>query len=119
MSADLMTGVWPYLVVIAFGFLPSEAWRVLAVFLSRGFDERSEIVVWVRAVATTLVAGVVAKLLLAPTGALAAVSPLGRLGALLVGVAGFFLFRRAVLIGVLLGETALIGIVWWTSRVGP
>src|SRR3954454_15372754 len=71
-AADaVMTGaLWPYLMLIAFGFLPSEIWRVLAVFLARGFDERAEIFVWVRAVATTLVAGVVAKILIAPAGAL-------------------------------------------------
>ena len=59
----LVGPLWPYLLVIMVGFLPSEVWRVLGVFLSHGLDERSEILVWIRAVATTLLAGVVAKLL--------------------------------------------------------
>src|SRR5215204_670902 len=93
------SGLWPYLLVIVFGFLPSEVWRVLAVFAARGFDERAEILVWVRAVATTLVAGVVAKILFSPTGALVAVPLAWRLGALAIGVAAFFLARRSVMAG--------------------
>ncbi len=71
-------GLWPYLVVILFGFLPSEIWRWAAVFLVRGLSEDAEILVWVRAVATALLAGVVAKLLLSPSGALAVVPILWR-----------------------------------------
>jgi Branched-chain amino acid transport protein (AzlD) len=120
MSAEaLQTGVWPYLLVIAFGFLPSEIWRVLAVFLARGFDERAEIFVWVRAVASTLVAGVVAKILLTPAGALAAVPLSLRLGALALGVAAFFLVRRSVMAGVVVGEAALIGASWWIAGALP
>ena len=83
------SGLWPYLLVIVFGFLPSEVWRVLAVFAARGFDERAEILVWVRAVATTLVAGVVAKILFSPTGALVAVPLAWRLGALAISPTSF------------------------------
>jgi hypothetical protein len=116
MNAEtLQAGLWPYLLVIAFGFLPSEVWRVIAVFLARGFDERAEIFVWVRAVATTLVAGVVAKILFAPAGALAAVPLAWRLGALTLGVAAFFLARRSVMAGVVAGEAALIGAAWWVA----
>ena len=118
-SEALQSGLWPYLLVIAFGFLPSEVWRVLAVFLARGFDERSEILVWVRAVATTLVAGVVAKILFAPAGALASV-PLGwRLGALALGIAAFFLARRSVMAGVVAGEAALVAATWWIAGALP
>jgi hypothetical protein len=72
--------------------------------------------VWVRAVATTLVAGVVAKILFSPTGALVAVPLAWRLGALAIGVAAFFLARRSVMAGVVIGEAALIGAAWWLTR---
>lgn len=101
-------GLWPYLVVILFGFLPSEIWRWAAVFLSRGLADDSEILVWVRAVATALLAAVVAKLLLSPNGALAVIPALWRWGALAAGVAGYFLLRRSVLAGVVVGEGVLI-----------
>jgi Branched-chain amino acid transport protein (AzlD) len=107
--------LWPYALVIGIGFLPSEMWRVLAVFLSRGLSEGAEVLVWVRAVATTLLAGVVAKLLLSPSGALAAVPLHGRTVPILVGLATFLLFRRSVILGIVLGEICLVGITWWTG----
>ena len=118
MSAETALGPWwPYLVLILVGFLPNEIWRVLAVVLSSGLDENSEILTWVRAVATTLLAGVVAKLLLSPGGALAAVPFAGRLGSLAAGLAGFYAVRRSVIAGVLIGEAALVAIACW-ARTG-
>lgn len=101
-------GLWPYLVVIFFGFLPSEIWRWMAVFLVKGISEDSEILVWVRAVASALLAGVVAKLLISPNGALASVPLFWRWFALAAGVAGFYAFRRSILAGVIVGEVALV-----------
>jgi hypothetical protein len=115
-SADLVSHpLWPYALVIGIGFLPSEMWRMLAVFLSRGLSEGAEVLVWVRAVAASLLAGVVAKLLLSPSGALATVPLHGRTVPILVGLAAFFAFRRSVIFGVILGELCLIGITWWTA----
>ena len=108
--------LWPYLVIVIVGFLPTEIWRVLGVLLSRGLDERSEMLVWVRAVATTLLAGVVAKLLFAPSDPLAAVPLAGRLFSLAVGLIAFFALRRSVIAGVICGELVLIGI---TAYLAP
>ena len=112
MSDDPLGGLWPYLIVVLVGFLPTEMWRSLAVVVSRGLNDDSEILVWVRAVASTLLAGVVAKLLYAPTGALAAVPFWGRGGAMLLGLAAFFAFRRSVVAGVLVGEAAVVLAAW-------
>jgi hypothetical protein len=107
---DHWTGaLWPYLIVIVAGFLPSEIWRWLAVFLGQGLREDAEILVWVRAVASALLIGVVAKLVLTPTGALALIPIVWRLAALAAGIAGFYLLRRSILGGVLAGEAVLIG----------
>jgi len=54
----------PYLVLILVGFLPNEIWRVFGLVLARGLNEDSELVVWSRAVATAILAGVIAKLVL-------------------------------------------------------
>jgi branched-subunit amino acid transport protein len=117
MTADAIAGAgvwWPYLLIIVFGFLPSEIWRVLAVFLSRGLNEQSEILQWVRAVAITLLAGVIAKLLFSPSGALAIVPLAGRFVPVLVGVSAYFATRSAI-VGVLSGEAALVAIAWWVQ----
>ena len=110
-TLELATGgLWPYLAVILFGFLPSEIWRWLAVAFARGLDEQSEVLVWVRLVATALLAAVVAKLLLTPNGALQAVPLYGRLAALAAGLGGFYLFRRSFFAGVIVGEVALVAL---------
>ena len=43
------------MLVIA-GFLPNEVWRMLGSWLGGGVDEGSELLVWVRAVATVILA---------------------------------------------------------------
>jgi len=111
-SAEL----WPYFILIVVGFLPNEVWRALGLVLARGLNEDSEIVLWARAVATAILAGVVAKLIVFSSGALANI-PLGvRMGAVVVGFLAFLLIRRSALAGVLAGEAAiLIGGYWFSS----
>jgi branched-subunit amino acid transport protein AzlD len=99
----------PYLVLILVGFLPSDLWRLLGVVVARGVDEESEIIIWVRAVAVAVLAGVIAKLVLFPPGALAGVPLALRLTAITCGFAAFLLVRRSVFVGVLVGEVALVG----------
>jgi hypothetical protein len=103
-----MSELWPYLLLILVGFLPNEVWRWLGVIASRGLDEDSEVVVWVRAVATAILAGVIARLIIFAPGALASV-PLGvRLLAITVGFLAFVLARRSAVVGVAAGEAVLV-----------
>lgn len=103
----------PYIALIVAGFLPSEIWRWLAVVLGRGLDEGSEILLWVRAVATATLAAVVAKLAFFPAGVLAGL-PLGwRGGAIVAGVAAYWLARRSVLAGVAVAEVIVVGAAFW------
>jgi len=104
LAADL----WPYLLLVLVGFLPNEIWRVLGLVAARGLDEDSEIVVWVRAVATAVLAAVIAKLTIFSPGALASVPLTIRLLAVASGVAGYFVIRRSVFAGVIVGELVLI-----------
>ncbi len=105
-------GLWPYLVLVLVGFLPNEVWRWLGIAVSRGLDESSEIVVWVRAVATALLAGVIAKIVLFPPGALAGVPASVRIAAVVIGFVGFLLLRRSVFAGVAIGEGVLVIGAW-------
>jgi hypothetical protein len=100
--------LWPYLVLVLVGFLPNEVWRAAGFLLARGIDESSEFLVWVRAVATAVLAAVIAKLIFFAPGALASVPLSVRIGALAAGFAGFVLLRRSVFAGVAVGEAALI-----------
>jgi hypothetical protein len=103
-----MTELGPYLALILVGFLPNEFWRVLGLVLVRGLDENSEVIVWVRAVATAMLAAVLAQLILASSGALATIPVAVRVGAAVAGFVAFVIGRRSVFAGVLTGEAMLI-----------
>jgi hypothetical protein len=100
--------LWPYLLLILVGFLPNEVWRVLGLAVSRGLSEDSEIVLLSRAVATALVAGVAAKLIVFASGALAFVPLAVRVGAVVCGFLAFLILKRSVFAGVLVGEALLL-----------
>ncbi|MCD0415897.1 AzlD domain-containing protein [Rhodopseudomonas sp. BR0M22] len=108
-------GDWQALVVLVLaGFLPNELWRMLGLWLGGGIDEGSELLIWVRAVATAILAGVIAQILVLPPGALAGVPALLRYGAVAAGLAVFLLARRSIFAGVVAGEVVLvIGQLWW------
>ncbi|MEA2975036.1 MAG: hypothetical protein QOF19_556 [Alphaproteobacteria bacterium] len=108
----VLAETWPYLLLIFAGFLPNEVWRVLGVIFARSIHEDSEILIWVRAVATAVLAGVIGKLILFPAGALTAI-PVGiRIGAACIGLLAFFAIRRSVFAGVMTGELVLIASAW-------
>jgi hypothetical protein len=104
MTAELQA----YVIMILVGFLPSEVWRWLGLVLGRGLDEQSEIILWVRAVATALMAGVVARIVFIPPGALAGVPLSVRVAALAIGFLAFLFVRRSAFAGVIAGEAALV-----------
>ena len=106
MNAAIQMSPWLALVVV--GFLPNEIWRVLGLILARGLNEESELVVLSRAVATAIIAGVIAKLILFPSGALVAIPLAVRIAAAGSGFAGFLLIKRSVFAGVAAGEAALL-----------
>lgn len=107
--------LWPYLVVVLAGFLPNEVFRVAGVLLSRGIDEHSEVFRWIRIMATTLLAALVARLLFSPAPALAHVPLALRLGSLAVGILAFYALRRSVALGIVAGEVFFVSAAWWTG----
>ena len=105
--------IGPYLALILVGFLPNEVWRVLGLVVVRGLSEDSQIIVWVRAVATAILAGVMAQLIMTTSGALAAIPLFVRIGAAALGFAAFLVARRSVFVGVLVGEMLFLAGAWW------
>ena len=104
--------IGPYLALVLVGFLPNEVWRVLGLVLVRGLNEDSQAAVWVRAVATAILAGVLAQLVMTTTGALAAIPLFVRIGAAATGFAAFLLARKSVFAGVLVGEAVFLAGAW-------
>ncbi len=107
-------GDWHALVILVLaGFLPNEVWRMLGLWLGGGIDEEADILVWVRAVATAILAGVIAQILVHPPGALATVPALLRYGSVLFGLLVFLGFKRSIFAGVLCGELMMVGGKYW------
>jgi len=107
-------GDWHALaVLLVAGVIPNQIWRMLGLWLGGGLDEGSELLIWVRAVATAILAGVIAQILVQPPGALASVPALLRYGALAAGFIAFMLTRRSIFAGVLAGEIVMLAGQWW------
>jgi hypothetical protein len=94
--------------------LPNEIWRLFGIVVARGLDDGSELLMWVRAVATPVLAGIIAQLILTPPGALAGIALGVRVAAVIVGFAAFLAVRGSIFVGVLAGEIALLlgALVW-------
>jgi branched-subunit amino acid transport protein len=100
-------------VLLVAGAIPNQFWRMLGLWFGGGLDEGSELLIWVRAVATAILAGVIAQILVQPPGALASVPALLRYGALAAGFVAFMLTRRSIFAGVVCGEIVMLAGQWW------
>ncbi|WP_375413264.1 AzlD domain-containing protein [uncultured Bradyrhizobium sp.] len=101
------------IVLLLAGVLPNEVWRMLGLWIGGGIDEGSELLVWVRAVATAILAGVIAQILVFPPGALATVPGFLRYGTVTAGLAAFIVTRRSIFAGVVCGELVMLVGKWW------
>src|ERR1700742_1211235 len=95
-------GDWHALVLLLLaGVIPNQIWRMLGLWLGSGLDEGSDLLVWVKAGATPILAGVIAEILVHPPGALASVPDFLRYGAVVGGFIVFMLTRRSIFAGVI------------------
>jgi hypothetical protein len=100
---------WPYLFIVVAGWLATDVWRWIGVLAGNRLKEDSEALIWVKAVATALVAGVIGKLIIFPDGALAEAPMILRIAAALAGWIAFLLARQRIYVGVLAAEAVLVG----------
>lgn len=99
----------PLLFILLAGALPTQVWRWAGAILSRSMDENSEFLKWVKAVATALVAGLIAKLVIYPSGFLADVPLVARISAMAIGYIVFWFTGPGILTGILAAEAVLVG----------
>jgi hypothetical protein len=101
-------GFGGYLSLLIAGFLATEIWRWFGLVAGSQLDMGGATFQWVRAVATALVAGMVARIVLFPAGALAGVPLAVRIGAFAGGVALYFGLKRNLAAGVGGGALLLV-----------
>lgn len=107
-------GDWHALAILfVAGVIPNQIWRMLGLWFGGGIDESSELLVWVRAVATAILAGIIAQIVVQPPGALATVLDWLRYGAVAAGFVVFMLTKRSIFAGVIAGEIVMIAGKYW------
>jgi branched-subunit amino acid transport protein len=101
-------GLGGYLTIFIAGYLATEVWRWLGLAVGSRLDVSGALFQWVRAVATALVSGLCARMLLFPAGALGAVPTTARLVAFAGGVGLYLLLGRNVAAGIAAGVILLM-----------
>jgi|TARA_R110002072_G_scaffold124947_2_gene260572 branched-subunit amino acid transport protein len=100
------------------GALVTYFWRALGVALSGRLDVQSPLFEWIACVAYALLAGLIARMVVLPIGALQQTPTLDRLAAALLALVIFFLTRRNLLAGVGSGFGLLVLFIWGRSVFG-
>jgi Branched-chain amino acid transport protein (AzlD) len=106
-------GTWTLVAIILAAAVVSDFWRMLGAMASTRIDESSPAYTLVKCVATALIAAIVAKLVLYPTGLLGEV-PIGlRTGAMAAGFAAYLVTRRSMVVGTIVCTAVLaMGVAW-------
>jgi len=99
------TAVW---LLIAGAFVVTYMWRGLGVALGGGLNLEGPLFRWVAAVAYAMLAGLIARMIVLPLGALASTPLSERLLAAGLALAVFLLSRRNMLLAVFSGAAALV-----------
>lgn len=95
-------------VLLALCGLATYVWRGLGARLSSEIDAESEVFAWISCVAYAMIAGLIARILVMPTGALAETTLVERaLGSAAALGAYFWLTRRNLFAGVFVGAAAV------------
>jgi hypothetical protein len=98
---------WHFLFILVAGWLATDAWRFLGVHFGGRISAESDALVFVRAIATALIAAVIGNLFLFPSGALAETTAALRVAAALTGFVSYLIAGKRMLIGIVTGEAVL------------
>lgn len=104
----LDTWWWPFVFILVAGWLATDMWRWLGVIAGNRLKDGSLALVWVRAMATSLVAGVIAKLVLQPIGSLADFDVYLRIFAVLSGFVVFLFAGKRIAVGIVVALLVLL-----------
>lgn len=111
----LDTWWWPFVFILIAGWLATDIWRWLGVIVGNRLKEGSLALVWVRAMSTSLVAGVIAKLILQPTGSLADFDIYLRIIAVVTGFIMFLIAGKRIAVGIAVALLVLLIGDWWLN----
>jgi branched-subunit amino acid transport protein len=108
-------GTWTLAAIILAAAAVSDFWRMLGAMVSARIDESSPAYTLVKCVATALIAAIIAKLVLYPTGLLGEIPLWLRIGAMAAGFAAYLATRRSMVMGTIVCTAVLATGVAWTA----
>lgn len=108
---------WPYLFILLGGWVATDFWRFLGVYLGERLSEQSQLLVLVRCIATGLVAAVIANLIVFPSGELASTPMALRIGAAGLGFLAYLVSGKKVVVGIAIGELVLCLVLLWRGAL--
>lgn len=94
--------------LLALCALGTYAWRALGVLLSGRISVNGDLFTWVTCVTYAMIAGLVMRIIVIPSGLLATSLVWHRLLACLLGLAAYYALRRNLLVAVAVGAGSLI-----------
>ena len=94
---------WLMLIVASFGIF---IWRFLGLVLSSKINKDSFFAKWINAVAFAMTTGLMVRIIIYPSGALAETELFERLIPFLIGVIAFLLFSKTPILGLMVGILA-------------
>jgi hypothetical protein len=97
-----------FVYILVAGVAANAIWRLGGLLLSSGLSEDGPVIAWVKAVSTTLVAALIARIVIFPPGALAQISTPVRVGAFALGIVVYYVARRHLGLGILAATISLI-----------
>ena len=101
-----MNQLWGYLLAAG---AATYVWRILGVAASRRMEVESPLILWIRSVATALIAALVVRFVYAPSGLLLETAFASRVIALGAAVAGYYALGRRIEAGV--GSAAMVFVI--------
>jgi branched-subunit amino acid transport protein len=101
-----MSHAWGYLLVAG---AATYVWRFIGVAASRQMAIESPLILWVKSVATALIAALVVRFVYAPSGLLQETAFASRAIALVAAMAGYYALGRRIEAGV--GSAALVFVI--------
>jgi len=95
--------------------LATYVWRFTAVMISQRIEANHPIFEWFTCLAYGIIAALVARTLILPSGLLALVPLWYRLIPMALAFLGFYLLGKRLWVGIVFGETGLIALMWFNN----
>jgi branched-subunit amino acid transport protein len=114
-TGGMTTGISP-LTLLLLGALVTYVWRGVGAALGSRLDPQGEMARWITCVSYALLAGLIARIIITPSGGLAETPIVARIAALAIAYAAMRLSGGSLLTGVLGGSVSFaLMLVFWPT----